>query len=99
MEISMVFIYIILLVLLIYIKPAILINFSNTMGGKLVLLVITILVAMKNTICGLLMAALLVLLLEYTYEGFKSSNKKHKNPKKQKKQNKSKPKKEEEPNI
>ena len=58
------------IILILYIKPSAIINFANTMFGKLVLTIITILVAMQNTICGLLMAFLLIILLEYTYEGF-----------------------------
>ena len=48
------------------------------------LTILTILVAMQNTICGLLMAFLLIILLEYTYEGFEELNKNQEKKKKTK---------------
>lgn len=70
MNFSLSIVIFICLILILYIKPSAIINFANTMVGKLVLTILTILVAMQNTICGLLMAFLLIILLEYTYEGF-----------------------------
>ena len=70
MNFSVSIVIFICIILILYIKPSAIINFANTMFGKLVLTIITILVAMQNTICGLLMAFLLIILLEYTYEGF-----------------------------
>ena len=70
MNFSLSIVIFICLILILYIKPSAIKNFANTMVGKLVLTILTILVAMQNTICGLLMAFLLIILLEYTYEGF-----------------------------
>ena len=70
MNFSLSIVIFICLILILYIKPSAIINFAITMVGKLVLTILTILVAMQNTICGLLMAFLLIILLEYTYEGF-----------------------------
>ena len=89
------------IILILYIKPSAIINFANTMFGKLVLTIITILVAMQNTICGLLMAFLLIILLEYTYEGFGAFPQEPdiKEKKKKKTTSKSRAKKVKEPNI
>ena len=82
MNFSLSIVIFICLILILYIKPSAIINFANTMVGKLVLTILTILVAMQNTICGLLMAFLLIILLEYTYEGFEELNKKQDKKKK-----------------
>lgn len=86
MNFSLSIVIFICLILILYIKPSAIINFANTMFGKLVLTILTILVAMQNTISGLLMAFLLIIILEYTYEGFEelmndSVKKKVKKPK------------------
>ena len=83
MNFSVSIVIFICLILILYIKPSAIINFANTMFGKLVLTILTILVAMQNTTCGLLMAFLLIILLEYTYEGFQELNKKQDKKKKQ----------------
>ena len=54
---------------LLYTRPMVLVNFSNTGVGKLVLLLLIIGTALHSTVSGLLMATLLVLFLEYNYEG------------------------------
>ncbi len=82
MNFSVSIVIFICLILILYIKPSAIINFANTMFGKLVLTILTILVAMHNTICGLLMAFLLIILLEYTYEGFQDLNQKQDKKKK-----------------
>ena len=84
MNFSVSIVIFICLILILYIKPSAIINFANTMFGKLVLTILTILVAMQNTICGLLMAFLLIILLEYTYEGFEELNKNQEKKKKTK---------------
>ena len=84
MNFSVSIVIFICLILILYIKPSAIINFANTMVGKLVLTILTILVAMQNTICGLLMAFLLIILLEYTYEGFEELNKNQEKKKKTK---------------
>ena len=92
MNFSVSIVIFICLILILYIKPSAIINFANTIFGKLVLTILTILVAMQNTICGLLMAFLLIILLEYTYEGFEDLNQK-KDKKKKKVNSKSRAKK------
>tara|TARA_Y100000768_G_scaffold388111_1_gene382232 strand:- start:1211 stop:1414 length:204 start_codon:yes stop_codon:yes gene_type:complete len=64
------------------------------MLGKLILLIITILIAMKNNICGLLMAVFVIIILEYNYEGFENLDT-NKNKNKKKLKSKSRPKKKE----
>ena len=54
---------------LLYTRPLVLVNFSNTGVGKLVLLLLIIGTALHSTVSGLLIATLLVLFLEYNYEG------------------------------
>ena len=54
---------------LLYTRPMVLVNFSNTGLGKLILLLIVVATALHSTVSGLLVATLLVLFLEYNYEG------------------------------
>jgi hypothetical protein len=61
--------------------PMVLVNFSKTLKGKFLLLVLTIVITLYNKTGGLLMAMLLIFLSEFNYEfnsgilyeGFKTS--------------------------
>ena len=57
---------------LLFTRPMVLVNFSNTNVGKLILLLLIIGTAMHSTVSGLLMATLLVLFMEYNYEGMEN---------------------------
>jgi hypothetical protein len=53
----------------IYTMPFQLIKFSQTLHGKLTLLIITVLITLYNRTGGLLMAMLIIFLEEFNYEG------------------------------
>jgi len=53
---------------LIYTMPTLLVKFSRTLRGKLLLLVLTIVMTIYNRTAGLLMALLIIFLTEFNYE-------------------------------
>jgi len=57
------------IILLLYIQPNFLVTFSNTLIGKAIFIALIILATLQNNICGLLLAVLFIILLEYNYEG------------------------------
>ena len=61
----------ILIIALMLIRPSWLIDFSRSLLGKLVLIALIVMCAMRKTMCGLLAALLLICLSENVTEGFK----------------------------
>jgi len=53
---------------LIYTMPNVLVNFSRTLKGKFLLLVLTIVVTLYNKTGGIIMAMFIVFLAEFNYE-------------------------------
>ena len=53
---------------LIYTMPSLLVNFSRTLKGKTLLLILTIVVTLYNRTGGLIMAMFLIFLAEFNYE-------------------------------
>jgi hypothetical protein len=53
---------------LIYTMPTLLVKFSSTLKGKLLLLVLTVVMTIYNRTAGLLMAMLIIFLAEFNYE-------------------------------
>jgi hypothetical protein len=53
---------------LIYTMPTLLVKFSHTLRGKLLLLVLTVVITIYNRTAGLLMAMLIIFLTEFNYE-------------------------------
>ena len=64
-EITVLFIIISFLV---YTMPSLLANFSRTLKGKLLLLVLTIVITLHNQTGGLIMAMFFIFLSEFNYE-------------------------------
>ena len=52
----------------IYTMPLVLVKFSRTLKGKLLLILLTIVITLHNRIAGLLMAMLVIFLAEFNYE-------------------------------
>ena len=53
---------------LVYTMPTLLVKFSRTLKGKLLLLVLTVVMTIYNRTAGLLMAMLIIFLSEFNYE-------------------------------
>jgi hypothetical protein len=53
---------------LVYTMPSILVNFSRTLQGKALLLILTIVVTLYNRTGGLIMAMFIIFLAEFNYE-------------------------------
>lgn len=53
---------------LVYTMPTILVNFSRTLKGKFLLLVLTIVITLYNKTGGIIMAMLFIFLAEFNYE-------------------------------
>jgi len=53
---------------LVYTMPTLLVKFSRTLKGKLLLLVLTVVITIYNRTAGLLMAMLFIFLSEFNYE-------------------------------
>ena len=53
---------------LVYTMPSLLVNFSRTLKGKTLLLILTIVVTLYNRTGGLIMAMFLIFLAEFNYE-------------------------------
>ena len=53
---------------LVYTMPTLLVKFSRTLRGKLLLLLLTVVMTIYNRTAGLLMAMLLIFLSEFNYE-------------------------------
>ena len=66
----------IVIILLLYIQPNFLINFSNTLIGKAIFITLIILTTLQHNTCGLLLAVLFIILLEYNFEGLTKEQKK-----------------------
>ena len=63
------FCLLVLIIILMYFRPSWLINFSRTILGKLVFVLLIIMCTVKNTMCGILAALLLICLSESVIEG------------------------------
>ena len=63
------FCLLVLIIILMYFRPSWLVNFSRTILGKLVFVILIIMCTVKNTMCGLLAALLLICLSESVIEG------------------------------
>ena len=64
-------IVLVVVLVLIYTRPAALVRFSSTFIGKLILLAAVVLSSLVSPLSGLLIATLMVLYSEQNYEGFK----------------------------
>lgn len=53
---------------LVYTMPDLLVKFSRTMRGKILLLILTVVITIYNKTAGLLMAMLIIFLAEFNYE-------------------------------
>ena len=63
-------IVLVVVLVLIYTRPAALVRFSSTFIGKLILLAAVVLSSLVSPLSGLLIATLMVLYTEQNYEGF-----------------------------
>jgi hypothetical protein len=63
-------ILLVVITFLLYTRPAVLVNFSNSLIGKAILLFIVVAASLHSTVNGLLLAMSLIILTEYSYEGF-----------------------------
>jgi len=59
---------------LLYTRPLVLVNFSNSFVGKAILLFFVVSAALHSTVTGLLLALVLIMLTEYNYEGFEDND-------------------------
>jgi hypothetical protein len=53
---------------LVYTMPSVLVNFSHTLRGKILLLLLTIVITIYNRTGGIIMAMLFIFLSEFNYE-------------------------------
>ena len=74
MKTSSELIVLVVITFLLYTRPLVLVNFSNSFVGKAVLLFLIISAALHSTVSGILLALVLVMLTEYNYEGFEGKN-------------------------
>jgi|TARA_R110002073_G_scaffold139344_3_gene289592 hypothetical protein len=74
MKTSSELIVLVVITFLLYTRPIVLVNFSNSFVGKAILLFLIISAALHSTVTGLLMALVLVMLTEYNYEGFEGKD-------------------------
>ena len=74
MKTSSELIVLVVITFLLYTRPLVLLNFSNSFVGKAILLFIVVSAALHSTVSGLLLALVLVMLTEYRYEGFESKD-------------------------
>jgi hypothetical protein len=74
MKTSSELIVLVVITFLLYTRPLVLVNFSNSFVGKAVLLFLVISAALHSTVSGLLLALVLVMLMEYNYEGFEDKD-------------------------
>lgn len=58
---------------LLFTRPTVLVKFSNTFIGKLVLLVILVVATLQSTISGLFIAILIIVFSETVYEGMENN--------------------------
>ena len=70
MKTSSELIVLVVITFLLYTRPLVLLNFSNSFVGKAILLFLVVSAALHSTVSGLLLALVLVMLTEYRYEGF-----------------------------
>jgi hypothetical protein len=74
MKTSSELIVLVVITFLLYTRPLVLVNFSNTFVGKAILLFLIVSAALHSTVSGLLLALVLVMLTEYNYEGFENKD-------------------------
>ena len=74
MKTSSELIVLVVITFLLYTRPLVLVNFSNSFVGKSVLLFLIITAALHSTVSGILLALVLVMLTEYNYEGFEGKD-------------------------
>ena len=67
-------IVLVVVLVLIYTRPAALVRFSSTLVGKVILLAAVIISSLISPLSGLLIATLMVMFMEQNYEGFKEGN-------------------------
>ena len=53
---------------LVYTMPTVLVNFSRTLRGKMLLLILTVVMTIYNKTAGILIAMLVIFLTEFNYE-------------------------------
>ena len=53
---------------LVYTMPSVLVNFSHTLKGKFLLLILTIVITLYNRTGGIIMAMLFIFLADFNYE-------------------------------
>ena len=74
MKTSSELIVLVVITFLLYTRPLVLVNFSNSFVGKAILLFLVVSAALHSTVSGLLLALVLVMLTEYRYEGFEGKD-------------------------
>jgi len=74
MKTSSELIVLVVITFLLYTRPLVLLNFSNSFVGKAILLFLVVSAALHSTVCGLLLALVLVMITEYRYEGFENKD-------------------------
>ena len=74
MKTSSELIVLVVITFLLYTRPLVLLNFSNSFVGKAILLFLVVSAALHSTVSGLLLALVLVMLTEYRYEGFEGKD-------------------------
>jgi len=74
MKTSSELIVLVVITFLLYTRPLVLVNFSNSFVGKAILLFLVVSAALHSTVSGLLLALVLVMLTEYRYEGFENKD-------------------------
>ena len=63
-------IFLLVISFLLYTRPNILVNFSKTTLGRIILLIVLILGTLRSTIHGLLIAVVIIVFAQHMYEGF-----------------------------
>lgn len=59
---------------LLFTRPTVLVNFSNTFIGKLILILILVATTLQSTISGIFVAILIIVLSETVYEGMENKD-------------------------
>jgi hypothetical protein len=72
MNVSSEIIALLVVTILLYVRPMVLVNFSNTLLGKALLIFIVVAASLQSTVSGILVALAIVVLAEMNYEGMES---------------------------
>ena len=74
MNVSSEIIALLAVTILLYVRPMVLVNFSNTLLGKALLIFIVVAASLQSTVSGILVALAIVVLAEMNYEGMESGS-------------------------